>query len=189
MKPITLDEIRNNAEYELERPALRPRMMALKDRRRVRVGDHLTFLFENRDTVRYQIQEMMRIERLARPEEILHELETYNELIPGRNELSASLLIEYESPSERDVWLRKLLGLENHVWLEVEGQGRGRARFDGRQIATDRLSSVQYIRFPLTKAQAAAFARGARIVVDHPGYLAETELTLAQREELGQDLR
>ncbi len=188
MRPVLTEEIKSVADYEIERPALRPRMMELKDRRRVRVGGHLTFLFENRDTVRYQIQEMMRIERLVKPAEIRHEVETYNELIPAANELSASLLIEYETPEERDLWLRKLLGLERCVWIEVDGAGRAPARFDNRQISTDRLSSVQYIKFALTPGQAAAFPRGAAIVVDHPEYPARAELTAAERGELAGDL-
>lgn len=189
MKPVTTAEIKSIGDYELERPSLRPKMMELKDRRRVRVGDHLTFLFENRETVRYQIQEMMRIERLEKPAEIRHEVETYNELIPGPNELSASLLIEYETPQERAVWLRELLGLEEHVWLEVEGAGRAKARFDNRQISTDRLSSVQYVKFPLSPEQVAAFSRGAAVVVDHPRYQARTPITGAQLAELLEDLR
>jgi hypothetical protein len=188
MKPVSTNEITSIADYELERPTLRPRMMDLKDRRRVRVGDHLTFLFENRETVRYQIQEMMRIERLVKPEEIRHEVETYNELIPETNGLAASLLIEYETPELRDVWLRKLLGLENHVWIEAGSAGRAKARFDDRQIATDRISSVQYIQFALSAEQAAAFPRGAKVVVDHPEYQAETALTEAQLAELASDL-
>jgi hypothetical protein len=188
MKPVLIEEIGNIADYELERPELRPRMMALKDRRRVRVGPHLTFLFENRETVRYQIREMMRIERLVKPGEIRHEVETYNELLSGENELSASLLIEYETPELRAVWLPKLLGLEEHVWIEVEGAGRAKARFDARQIATDRISSVQYVKFPMTAGQAAAFAGGAKIVVDHPEYPAEAVLTDTQVAELKQDL-
>ena len=83
--------------YELERKQWRPLVVALKDRRRVRVGDHLTFLFENRETVRYQIQEMLRIERIVETAAIRHELDTYNEQIPAEGELSATLLIEYES--------------------------------------------------------------------------------------------
>lgn len=187
MKPVSIDEIKHIADYELERPGLRPRMIALKDRRRVRVGDHLTFLFENRETVRYQIQEMARIERLTKLDEIRHEVETYNELIPAADELSASLLIEYETPELRDVWLRKLLGLEEHIWIEVNGAGRARARFDERQIASDRISSVQYVKFSLSAAQAAAFARGAKIVADHPEYTAETALSEAQVAEIRQD--
>jgi hypothetical protein len=150
MKPVDLSEIRNIAEYELERTTWRSQVMALKDRRRVRAGAHLTFLFENRDTVRYQIQEMMRIERIVEPQAIRHEVETYNELIPLPGELSASLLIEYDSPEERDVALRDLIGLENHVWLAVGNYPRAQARFDTRQISTDRISSVQYVKFPLS---------------------------------------
>ncbi len=181
-------EIKNIAEYELERPALRPRMIALKDRRRVRVGGHLTFLFENRDTVRYQIQEMMRIERIVRPADIAHELETYNELLPAAGGLSASLLIEYETPEERALRLAELLGLDHHVWLEVDGAGRAPARFDARQIATDRLSSVQYLKFALSPEQAEKFPRGAALLVDHPAYQAQTRFTADQLRELAEDL-
>lgn len=186
---VTFEEVKNIAEYELEREKLRPQMMALKDRRRVRVGDHLTFLFENHDTVLYQIQEMMRIERLVRREDIEHEIKTYNELIPKPYGLSASLLIEYESPQERDVWLRQLLGLENHVWMQIADTPAVRASFDTRQISTDRLSSVQYISFQFTPEQAARLREGARIIVDHPHYQAETQLTPEQIEELAKDLQ
>lgn len=190
MQAIDIAEIKDIAEYELERPDWRPRVMAIKDRRRIRVGDHLTFLFENRETVRYQIQEMMRIERIVRPEEIAHEVETYNELIPGRNELSASLLIEYESAQERAVRLRELLGLEHHVWLQVNGAPpRVLALFDARQIATDRISSVQYIKFQLSDEQARNWSSGVVLAVDHPNYRAERPLTAAEMEELGQDLK
>jgi hypothetical protein len=188
MRPLELAEIKSLAEYEAERAALRPRMMERKARRRIHVGDHLTFLFENRETVRYQIQEMIRIERITRPEDIAHEVKTYNELIPGLNELSASLLIEFETPDERQVWLRRLLGLENHVWLTVEGFPPSKARFDTRQIATDRLSSVQYVKFPLTPEQVAHFRQGVRIIVDHPDYLATRQLSSQEVEELAGDL-
>ncbi len=188
MRPVAVSEIMNLAEYELEREHWRPVVMALKDRRRVRVGGHLTFLFENHDTVRYQIQEMIRIERIVKPEEIAHEVGTYNELVPGKNELSASLLIEYETPAERDVKLRELVGLENHIWLAVGGLPRVQAVFDGRQIATDRISSVQYLKFRLPAEQAARFPQGASIVVDHPRYMAEHPLTARELAELSQDL-
>jgi hypothetical protein len=186
MRPIDISEIRNIAEYESERETLRPRMIALKDRRRVRVGDHLTFLFENRETVRYQIQEMMRIERLVKPQDIAHEVETYNELIPARGELSASLLIEYETPEERAVMLRNLLGLENHIWLDVAGE-RTKASFDERQIATDRISSVQYVKFHLSENQRRHWRSGATIVCDHPAYRKERKLTPQELTELEED--
>ena len=182
MRPIAVSEIKNLVEYELERETWRPLVMALKERRRIRVGDHLTFLFENRDTVRYQIQEMLRIERIVKPAEVAHEVETYNELIPAAGELSACLLIEYESAEERDIRLRELLGLENHIWL-----AGAQARFDDRQISTDRISAVQYVKFPLTPEQAAQFPSGAKLVVDHPHYQAERVLLLAELAELSVD--
>ena len=187
MRPVELSDLKNIAEYELERPEWRTRVLALKERRRIDVGEHLTFLFENRETVRYQIQEMMRIERMVRTEEIAHEVATYNELIPKTGELSATLLIAYPSEEERDVMLRKLLGLENHIWLEVAGATRSAARFDTRQIATDRISSVQYVKFPLSEDQVRRWKNGAKFVVDHPRYRAERVLSRAEIEELAGD--
>ena len=186
MRPIDVSEILDIAAYELERKRLRPRIMALKDRRRIRLGDHMSMVFENRETVRYQIQEMMRIERIVEPEAIRHEVDTYNELIPGPNELSATLFIEYETPEERAIWLRELLGLEHHVGMEVAGRVV-RARFDTRQIASDRLSSVQYIKFPLDPEQIRRWREGVRIFVDHPRYRAEHVLTPEQLDELARD--
>ena len=181
MRPVAVSEIKNLAEYELERETWRPQVMALKDRRRIRVGDHLTFLFENRDTVRYQIQEMLRIERIVKPAEVAHEVDTYNELIPAAGELSACLLIEYES-------LRELLGLESHVWIQVESLPPAKGRFDDRQISTDRISAVQYVKFSLTPEQAAQFPSGAKLVVDHPHYQAERVLSPSELTELSSDL-
>jgi Protein of unknown function (DUF3501) len=186
MRPVELSEIKDITDYELERETLRPKMIELKGRRRIRVGNHMTFLFENRDTVRYQIQEMMRIERITKPREIRHEVETYNELIPGRGELSACLLIEYETPSERDVYLTKLLGLDEHIWLDAGGE-KTKGHFDGRQIGETRLSSVQYVKFYLTAAQIEKWPQGASIVIDHPSYSQSRDLTAAELTELAQD--
>jgi hypothetical protein len=189
MQAVTLEEIKNIADYEVERDAWRPQVMALKDRRRVRVGDHLTFLFENRDTVRYQIQEMVRIERIVRTQDIEHEVATYNELIPGPGQLSASLLIEYDTPQERDVHLRELLGIEKHVWLVVGDTAPAPALFDTRQISTDRVSSVQYVKFQLSPDHVARFQQGAAIRVDHPYYHIDRPLTPAELAELAGDLK
>ncbi len=187
MQPVAISEIKNLAEYELERERWRPVVMALKDRRRVRLGDHLTFLFENHDTVLYQIQEMIRIERIVKPDEIAHEVKTYNELIPAKDELCASLLIEYETPAERDVRLRELVGLENHIWLVVGDLPRAMATFDNRQMSTERISSVQYVKFRLSPQQVARFPHGASIVIDHPHYQAERALTAQELAELSLD--
>lgn len=188
MNPVEVTEIRSIADYEIEREHWRPKVLDLKERRRIEVGGHLVFLFENHDTVRYQIQEMMRIERMVRPEDIRHEIDTYNELIPQPGELSATLLISYASPQERDIRLRELLGLENHIWLRVADLPPSRARFDTRQIATDRISSVQYIKFPLSEEQVRRWKQGAKIVVDHPALQAEHLLTSLEMEELYRDL-
>lgn len=187
MNPVELSEIKTIADYEIARQMLRPTMMALKDRRRIRAGNHMTFLFENRETVLYQIQEMIRIERTVEPAAIRHEVDTYNELIPFRGELSATLLIEYDSPEERQVALHDLVGLEHHVWIAVADQPPAQARFDTRQISTDRLSSVQYVKFPLTPEQRRRWSQGARVVIDHPKYAAEAALTGEQLEELAHD--
>jgi hypothetical protein len=189
MKPVDISEIRNIAEYELERPAFRDYIIALKERRRVSLGNHLTFLFENRDTVRYQIQEMMRIERLVKPADVQHEVDTFNELLPGRNELSATLLVEYPTASERDVKLRQLLGLEKHIWLRVAGLEPVAGQFDTRQIATDRISSVQFVRFSLSPQHAARWGEGATLIADHPAYAAQHLLAAAELAELANDFQ
>jgi hypothetical protein len=187
MQPVERSELKNIAEYELLRPQWRARIMALKERRRIPLGKHLTLLFENRDTVLYQIQEMMRAERMVKPEDIAHEVATYNELIPGANQLSATLMVEYIDAGERDLRLRELLGLENHLWLESGGQ-RSPAQFDGRQISAERLSSVQFVKFSLSPQQAAKFSHGARLIADHPCYRAEHVFTAEQWCTLAEDL-
>jgi hypothetical protein len=187
MRLVEVSEIKNIAEYELVRPAWRPQIMALKDRRRICLGEHLTLLFENHETVLYQIQEMLRIERIVKPKEIAHEVTTYNELIPADRELSATLLIEYDTSAERAVRLRELLGLEDHLWLEVAGR-RSRARFDDRQMSPERLSSVQYLKFQLSPEQVTEFPQGAKLIVDHPQYRAECALAARHLRELAQDL-
>lgn len=188
MRPVEISEIKSIAEYELERLKWRPQVMALKDRRRIRVGDHLTFLFENHETVRFQLQEMIRIERMVRPEEIAHELETYNRLVPGFGELSASLLIEYETPELRALWLHDLLGLERHIWLVVADTPRVPCLLNVRQISTDRINPVQHLKFALSVEQIYQLRRGAKLVVDHPRYSAEQVLSAELLQELSQDL-
>ena len=148
MKAIGLDLILPYAEYERVRAVLRPLFIAEKERRRLALGEHVTLLFENLQTVWYQVEEMLRVERIAAPEAIRHEIETYSELLPSPQELSATVLIEYAAPGERDAALQRLVGLEQHVWLVIDGR-RQAARFDTRQMSRDRISAVQFARFPL----------------------------------------
>jgi hypothetical protein len=192
-QPVTRNEVLDIAQYEKARPEFRKRVLAEKELRRVAVGNHFTFLFENHLTVLYQIQEMMRIERIVEEAAIQHEIDTYNELIPPQGGLSAALLIEYDDPKARAVHLPRLLGIENHVWLLVGGLPPVAARFDRRQIGEDRISSVQYLTFALPEEHRRQWmelgqAGLVRLRIDHPYYTAEATLTPAQAEALGQDL-
>lgn len=178
---VARSEILRLEEYDARRDAIRAQVLQEKQRRRVQVGP-LTFLFENADTVRYQVHEMLRAERLYRDAEVQHELDTYNELIGGPGELGCSLLIELPDPAERDVKLRAWLGLPERLYAKLPDGRRVRATYDHRQVGDDRLSSVQYLKFAV--GGVAPVALGS----DLPGFTVETELTPEQRGALEQDL-
>ncbi len=168
--------------YEGSRKEIRSAVLEAKRLRRVTAGGVLTFLFENTATIRYQIQEMVRAEHMTREEDVRHELETYNELLGATGELGVSLLIEVADPAERDVRLREWLDLPRHLYVELPGGEKVRPRFDERQVGTDRLSSVQYLKFDV-RGQVPV-AAGA----DLPGLTVETPLDPAQRRALAEDL-
>jgi uncharacterized protein DUF3501 len=178
---VQRSEILRLEEYDARRAAIRSEVLAVKQRRRVHVGP-LTFLFENAETVRYQVQEMARAERLYREEELQHELDTYNELLGGPGELGCSLLIELVEPSERDAKLRAWRELPAHLYAKLPDGRRVRARYDDRQVGDDRLSSVQYLKFAV--GAEAPVAIGS----DLPGLVRETPLTEDQRAALQADL-
>lgn len=192
---IALDRVLSNAEYVRQRPRLEREAIDNAAVRRVRVGPHLTFLFENRVSVLWQVQEMCRVEGITAPEAVQHELDTYNALLPtvaadGAVELSATLLVEYTDEAERAVALRALVGLHEHVFLDVDGQ-RWPARFDGEQFNAERISSVQFVRFPLPAAAARALgelARPVRLLCTHPAHPAEVTLQPVVRGALVGDL-
>ncbi len=180
--PVRRDEVVDYQTYEeTVRPVLRPRVLAQKEARRVLVGEYLTFLFENHDTVLYQVQEMLRAERIVKEGDIAHEIATYNELLGGPGELGATLLIAV-AEEERPVRLRDWRDLPEFLYLKLEGGGRIPARFDTRQLGGERLSSVQYLRFDTRGRVPVA------VGVDHPLLQAETVLSSAQREALAADL-
>ncbi|HSB18467.1 MAG TPA: DUF3501 family protein [Anaeromyxobacteraceae bacterium] len=183
MQKVQRSEILDLQTYDRERPRLRPAAMEAKEVRRIHLGPHLTFLFENRETIRYQIHEMVRAERLFREEEIAHELDTYNELLGGPGELGCSLLIEIADPRERDEKLRRWLRLLEHLYLRTPDGRKVRPSFDPRQVGEDRLSSVQYLKFDVGGTAPAA------VGCDLPDLAAETELSPAQRQALADDLR
>ena len=192
MKPITASQILTLADYERVRGRLRPLFIHEKDRQRLAVGSHLTLLFENGQTVWYQTQEMIRTEKLVTADAIAHEIETYNELLPGPGELAATMLIEYPEPVQRDAALRRLLGLENHLWISM-GEKRERAVFDTRQMTTDRISSVQFVRFPIgsiDRGRLLALAEAGKLAieVDHPSLPARAPILGNLARGLADDL-
>jgi hypothetical protein len=192
MKAVQRGEILPYEQYEKLRPLLRPLFIAEKDRRRLAVGEHVTLLFENAQTVWYQVQEMLRSESITAEAGIAHELDTYNELLPGPNELAATMLIEFADPAQRDENLRELIGLEDQLYLVI-GDRRQKARVDLRQISADRVSSVQFVRFGLGGIDAegfAALARQGRVVVEitHPAMTVRAPIDGALAAALAQDL-
>ena len=119
MNKLTLDDIKDHRAYERERPEFRAQIIAMKKRRRIQLGPLLTLTFENTDTMRFQVQEMARVERMLTDEQIQHEVDTYNELIPGQGQLSATLFIEIADTAKLYEWLPKLVGIQRAVsfWL------------------------------------------------------------------------
>jgi hypothetical protein len=192
LKPVTLKEILPFDQYEILRPRLRPLFIAEKERHRLDLGDHLTLLFENGQTVWYQIEEMLRTEKITGEAAIRHEIDTYNKLLARPAELTATMLIQYPEPNQRDAALRELLGLERHVWSVLDRR-REAARFDLQQMSTDRISSVQFVRFRLGGLDAAEFLAMAQagkvaIEVDHPKLRAHVAISGGLAEALARDL-
>jgi hypothetical protein len=181
-KPVTREELVDFETYRDERIGYRPKVMAIKAPRRVHVGPCLTFLFENHETIRYQVQEMMLAERTVKEAEILHELATYNELLGGEGELGASLLIEIESESERNEKLTAWLELPKHLYAKLEDGTKVRATYDPRQVGDTRLSSVHYLRFAVQGKVPVAIGS------DLPALEVETALNPEQRAALREDL-
>ncbi|RME28695.1 MAG: DUF3501 family protein [Deltaproteobacteria bacterium] len=190
MAPLTRADILDRKAFEAVRPQHQAEVIAAKAVRRVPLGEHFTFLFENRTTILWQIHEMCRVEGIE-GDAIDHELATYNALLPGPDSLSATLLIEYVDPEVRDAELRRLVGLHEHVFLDIDGVAPVYARFDDQQFNPERISSVQFLRFALSDEARDGFMdmrRGARLVVDHPVYQAQIELPRATRGALIDDL-
>jgi hypothetical protein len=183
-RAVTRDEILDFVTYEERREAIREAVMRTKAERRVHVGPHLTFLFENHDTMRYQVLEMVRSERMVKDADIRHEIETYNELLGGRGELGATLLVELEDPALRAEKLAQWLALPRHLYAKRADGTKAYARFDERQVGDTRVSSVQYLKFEV--GSAAPLAIGC----DHPDpeLRHETALTPDERRALQRDL-
>jgi Protein of unknown function (DUF3501) len=191
MTKLTMDDIADLREYERERESFREHVIALKKKRRISLGPIITLVFENRDTIRFQIQEMARAERMLTDEAIQTELDIYNPLIPEPGRLSATLFIELTSKAELEEWLPKLVGIERSVVLRI-GDDVVRARPEDaheEQLTRDDVTaSVHYVWFDLTPAQVAALATApVTLATDHPSYEHATTLLPDTVAELATD--
>jgi hypothetical protein len=190
---IRLDDVINFFEYEKVREDRRRRVIALKQKRRVAVGAHLSFVFENRETLLFQIQEMCRVERIVDPAKVQEEIDVYGALLPGEGELSATLFIEITDKDQIKPVLDRFMGIDTgrHVWLEV---GRGLTVpgvFEAGHSDEEKgkLAAVHFVRFALSPEAVSAFRAGdVHLVVDHPALRARTRLPDETRAELLTDL-
>ena len=182
--------------YERVRDAERARIIELKALRRVHVGTIISLVFENRDTMLFQVHEMARAEKIVSDLALQTELDIYNPLIPGDGQLSATLFIECTSSDDMRLWLPRLVGIERAIELHI-GDGADatiiscvpEAAHDAQLTRDEITSAVHYLFFPVGAEHADALRRGpARIVVTHPAYLEETDLGMGTRAELAADL-
>ena len=194
MKTIERGEVLGLAEYETIRPHFRARVIDEKKRRRVAVGPRATALFENRDTVLLQIQEMLRTERITRDAAIQHEIDTYNEFIPGDRELSCTVMLEIDDKDEREAFLVEARGIEDAFAIVVDGE-RAASHTTPDRLLPDRASAVIYLKMKLSERAAEAVKAAARgeahaiaLEVDHAAYRASATLSREVIAALAEDL-
>ncbi len=192
MAQISPDSLLSLEAYARERGAYRSRVIAHKKLRTVHVGEHVTLVFEDEQTIRYQVQEMLRIERIFEEEGIRGELEAYNPLIPDGSNWKATMLIEYPEPEERRRRLAELKGVEDRCWVQVEGCARVYAIADEdlERENEEKTSAVHFVRFELDAGMRGALKRGASVSIgiDHPNYHALTQAAPGVRDSLAGDL-
>lgn len=192
-RKLVLDDIADARAYERERSAFREHVIRLKQRRRVSIGPIVALVFENRDTVRFQIQEMARAERIVTDAGILAELDIYNPLVPEPGQLRATMFLELTSDEEVRTWLPRLVGIEGSVTLRLRDGSSVPGRLDPRhatQLTRDHVTAaVHYLAFGLDHEQVEQFTLGANLHVDHPWYRYDASLTAVTVEELLADLR
>ena len=193
-RKLVLDDIDDLRAYERERDRLRASVIEMKGRRRLSFGTILTLTFENRETMRYQIQEMARVEKLITDAEIQVELDIYNPMIPEQGQLCATLFLELTSDDQMREWLPKLVGIETSVVFVLPNGDRVRSITEEQhadQLTREHVTAaVHYVRFEFTPEQIDSFASGpVRVEIDHPDYLEAVELLDSTREELLVDLR
>jgi Protein of unknown function (DUF3501) len=178
--------------YARERRQFRAKVMAHKKDRSVALGEHVTLLFEDELTIRYQVQEMLRVERIFEEQGIQDELDAYNPLVPDGRNLKATLMVEYPDADERRRKLEELIGIEDKVWVQAKGHERvwAIADEDLDRENEEKTSSVHFLRFDLSEDMAKALKNGASLTmgIDHPRYAATVEAPPAVRDSLVKDL-
>jgi hypothetical protein len=186
---VVLDDIMGLSAYEKVRGDFRSRIIDLKRKRRVSIGDKVSLVFENRDTVIFQIQEMLRAEKISDLDKIREEIEVYNQLLPEPGELSATLFLEIEDQAQLREELLKFLGIDEAVFLKV-GDHTVHARFEAGRSKEDKISAVQYVRFPLSQQAVSSFVGGeaAELIIDHATYKASVRIPSETRKSLIEDL-
>ncbi len=193
MNQITRDSLMSLEAYAKARPEFRAKAMAHKRLRTVHIGEHVTLLFEDELTLRYQIQEMLRIEKTFEESGIQDELDAYNPLVPSGRNFKATMLIEYDDESERRVALTKLKGIEGKTWVQVEGSSQVFAIADEDLVRENetKTSAVHFVRFELSEEMATALKYGVSLSmgVDHPQYTATSLLANETRAALVADLK
>ena len=190
MKPIALSDIKGPAIYAGMREDFRRRIIELKVHRRISVGDRVTLVFENRHTLIFQIEEILRAEAITQRDQIQAEIDVYNPLLPSADSLSATLFLEVPPDADPRVELDRLVGLDEHVILHI-GPHPVRAEFEEGRSTDERISAVQYIRFRLPPdAREALRAPGTALAleIDHPEYRHRTDASEAMRASLAADL-
>lgn len=191
MNPILRNEILPIGDYEQIRPHFRARVVEEKKQRRVPVGDFMSAVFENRDSVMLQIQEMVRTERITAEAAIQHEIDTYNEMLPAAGQLSVTMFVEIPEKDVRDRVLVDLAGLEDHVALDVGGKLFALEQKRPPGYRPDRTTAVHYFKVTLSDEARAALVAGqaeTAIVVNHPRYAVRSVLPSATKKKLAEDL-
>jgi hypothetical protein len=193
MAKIARESLLTLETYAKERPAFRARVLEHKRARTVHLGEHVTLIFEDELTIRYQVQEMLRVEKTFEEAGIQDELDAYNPLVPDGTNFKASMLIEYDDVDERRAALKRLRGIERRVWVQVEGFPRvfAIADEDLERETEEKTSAVHFLRFEFDPGMIEALKRGVAlgIGVDHPEYRAEIPAVGADtRKALVEDL-
>ena len=192
MGKLSREDLYSLEKYAAIRPDFRAKVMEHKKQRRVTIGDHAALYFEDALTMQYQVQEMLRLERIFEPEGIQEELDVYNPLIPDGSNWKATFMVEYEDEAKRKQALGRLIGIEKAVWVQVDGFSKVHpiANEDLDRETEEKTASVHFLRFELTPEMVAAVKQGTmvRAGIDHPAYHEKTELPQAVRDSLAGDL-